>query len=228
MTYFKIKNTKDMGRGLFSTKKIRKGTTIEVSPCINFDRKDEENVQECSLKFYVFRGESGANRGSVLALGFGSLFNHKKESNVTYSYSKELNSVIFKTTRTVAKGEQFFIDYGYDPVVCYESWKSQNRNPEKESRQLGRALRELKSDALDQDMKLGEISQEKLKELPKQPVDLVTVDPIPFGNTSEKLGRNQLHVYPYIRDSRTTLKSRLSNTFVQYKKKLKSLLASEL
>ncbi len=106
-----VKKTKTMGRGIFATIAIAKGTIIEISQVIVMPQK--EIRRNTVLERYVFDLDDD-NCG--VALGLGSLFNHSdKRHNVEYAYDADLQIMYFTTTRDVKKGEQLFIDYGYDP-----------------------------------------------------------------------------------------------------------------
>lgn len=109
----KIKNTNEMGRGLFATKEMRKGEIVEVSPVILIPEVEARHaIGKTILTSYVFRWNE---EYTALALGHGSLFNHDFEANVTYASNFSGKSIVFKTTRKVKKGEQLFINYGYQP-----------------------------------------------------------------------------------------------------------------
>lgn len=116
-----IKQAGRMGRGLFITKSVKKGQIVEVSPCIRILGSDVHTLNRTDLRFYVFASEN--NDDEVLALGLGSLFNHKKKANVTYDYNPDLNVMVFKATRDIRKGSQLFINYGYDPVEGKEAYE---------------------------------------------------------------------------------------------------------
>jgi len=49
-----LKDTGHKGRGLFCTKKIKKGTIIEMSPALPLKDKDSANVEKTLLCDYVF------------------------------------------------------------------------------------------------------------------------------------------------------------------------------
>lgn len=110
----KVIQTKKMGRGVVANKAFLKGDIIEASPCLTWNQDSEKLIHKTDLDFYVFNDD---NSGSVLALGVGSLFNHSAKDNATYKYNKETNELIFMATKKIKKGQQIFIDYGYDPVV---------------------------------------------------------------------------------------------------------------
>lgn len=107
----KIKQTKKYGRGLFAAEDIPMNTVIEISELIIIpDLKEDKLLSKTKLKHYLYLfGE-----GSALALGYGSLFNHSKEPNIVWKMNVRRKKIIFKTKRPIKKGEQFFINYGYD------------------------------------------------------------------------------------------------------------------
>jgi SET domain-containing protein len=110
----KIKNTEKMGRGVFTTEIISKGTIIETAETIPFKNSDL-NVG-AKLNSYTF----GINkRESLIALGIGSLFNHSTEPNVFVEIYKENKQYYldYSALRDLEEGEELFIDYGYTPNV---------------------------------------------------------------------------------------------------------------
>lgn len=115
-----IKTTKKYGRGLYATKNIKEGQVVEVSPVIVVDHDDREVITTTQLNIYVF---SWTYKKSALALGNGSLFNHSRNSNVTYKNSVKAKQIEFTALRNIKKGEQLFINYGYEPAHGIEVTK---------------------------------------------------------------------------------------------------------
>lgn len=107
-----IKNSKKYGRGLYATRNFKKGEIIEISPVVIVEKSDVHTIEATVLNLYVFEWNKNT---SALALGNGSLFNHSKRSNVSYMNSFRTKEIVFVTTRKIKKGQQLFIDYGYDP-----------------------------------------------------------------------------------------------------------------
>lgn len=128
MTKTKVKNTKNMGRGVFAACNINKKIVVEVSPCLKWNDRDQNLIQDSFLRFYVFEGTS--RKDSVLALGVGSLFNHSNKPNVKYKYDTKRNVIVFTATRKIYKDEQLFVDYGYDPVQELRKWELQQMKKE--------------------------------------------------------------------------------------------------
>lgn len=47
----------------------------------------------------------------VLALGYGSLYNHSKSPNAKYQISKKEKTITFTVTRNIKKDEEIYINY---------------------------------------------------------------------------------------------------------------------
>lgn len=120
-----VKNTKKYGRGLYAVRNFKKGEIIEIAPVVVIDKMDADTIETTMLNLYVFEWNKNS---SALALGNGSLFNHSNKSNVSYMNSFRTKEIVFMTTRKIKKGEQLFIDYGYDPK---EGIKITQRNKER-------------------------------------------------------------------------------------------------
>src|SRR5208283_2158827 len=105
----RIKNTKNMGRGLFASENILKGALINVSELLKIPL--EEVVMCPTIEKYVF---GYSKKYSVMVLGLGSLFNHSSKPNVEawHGYKDEREVMEFRTMCTVKKGQQLFLDYG--------------------------------------------------------------------------------------------------------------------
>lgn len=108
-----IKNTKNIGRGVFATIDIKKGTIIHISPVILIKGKELKSLESTIIDHYVFGWNKTTN---ALALGYGSLFNHRSFANVTYILNKKKLTITFKAVKNVSAGEQLFINYGYNPL----------------------------------------------------------------------------------------------------------------
>lgn len=108
----KLRKTKKFGRGLYATKNIKKGQVVELSPVIPLTGWEHDHLKSTVMNTYVFEWDSD---GAALALGFGSLFNHSQDCNVTYDSLLKSKQIKFTATRNIKKGEQLLINYGYEP-----------------------------------------------------------------------------------------------------------------
>ena len=99
-----------MGRGVCSTVPIRRKAIVEVSPVIPLSAKDWKLVKQTRLEAYVYAwGKTG--KGAAVPLGFGGLFNHCDDPNLTFFLNQEKHWITFCARRDVAAFEQLTIDY---------------------------------------------------------------------------------------------------------------------
>eukprot|EP00750_Incisomonas_marina_P005826 INCI14154.2.p2 GENE.INCI14154.2~~INCI14154.2.p2 ORF type:complete len:217 (+),score=34.38 INCI14154.2:210-860(+) len=113
------------GRGVFAGQDIARGTEIEEAPCIAFPPPQyAAHLKHTELEHYLFLAfdenpEDPLNTNPkvvkyLLALGLGSLFNHSKHNNVSYVINSDKDTITYKTTRDIEKGEELCIFYGFD------------------------------------------------------------------------------------------------------------------
>ncbi len=108
---------KDAGRGVFATADINKGAIIEICPILILGIKDFVHLEKTMLIHYLYEytGDS-----TLLALGYGSLYNHHNKPNakyelVEYEGMQEQDRELYITaTQPISKGEEIFINYGND------------------------------------------------------------------------------------------------------------------
>jgi SET domain-containing protein len=105
-----IAPTDTMGRGVFTSEKIRKNTVIEVAPVIVMSHADRKLLDQTLLHDYIFEWGDKAKQ-CCMALGYVPIYNHSYRSNCEYDmdYGTELISI--KTMRAIQAGEQLFINY---------------------------------------------------------------------------------------------------------------------
>lgn len=107
----KIKKYPKYGRGVQAAKNFKKGELVEISPVIVVPKAEHyKALAKTVLNLYVF----GWNyKRAAVALGHGSLFNHSSEPNITYDADYKREEMRFYAKRSIKKGEQLFINYGY-------------------------------------------------------------------------------------------------------------------
>ncbi|MFN3939960.1 MAG: SET domain-containing protein, partial [Chitinophagales bacterium] len=98
-----ITRTEDRGRGVFTTKPIAKGETIEVCPMIVFKKADRLLIDDTFLYEYYFEWGKNGNKGAI-ALGYGSLYNHSYSPNARYIPDFDLNILSFVSIRDIDAG----------------------------------------------------------------------------------------------------------------------------
>lgn len=104
--------------GVFANDFIPKGTVIEIARALKL--KNSHLFQKGNvLNDYVFRLNDNE---SMIAFGFGSLFNHSDNPSIDYEVEKD--RVIYSTIQDIPSGQEIFISYGTD------WWKNRGIKPE--------------------------------------------------------------------------------------------------
>jgi SET domain-containing protein len=99
------------GWGVFATQDINKDEIIEVCPVLFLPAKRGEiNYTLVDYAFQWPRTDDWQN--FVVALGYGSLYNHSNTPNANWTNDVENKTFIFFSTKPIKKGEEIFIYYG--------------------------------------------------------------------------------------------------------------------
>ncbi len=111
--YLHVATMGEMGRGIFTSKKIAADTIIEVAPVIVMSMEDRLLLDKTLLYNYIFEwGEN--NERCAMALGLVAMYNHSYQSNCEYFMDFEEDTILIKTVRTIKKGEELTINYNGD------------------------------------------------------------------------------------------------------------------
>ena len=107
-----VKRIRGKGRGVFARRLISKGSMIERVPLIELPVDDVfGGHQDTTLADYVFKWEKDT---VVVALGYGSLYNHSFRPNARF-YDKGHLTQVFEAIRTIEAGEEITINYNGNP-----------------------------------------------------------------------------------------------------------------
>lgn len=98
------------GRGVFAAVDIKKGDIIERCPVIELPLQDAPGVNMSDLVNYIYYLGKNKER-LVLALGFGSIYNHSTTPNAIYIDVRKENVLEFMSLRIIKKGEEITVDY---------------------------------------------------------------------------------------------------------------------
>jgi SET domain-containing protein len=108
-----IAQTGEMGRGVFTSANIDKGTLIESSPVIVMSGEERKLLDQTLLHDYIF--EWGNHRESCcMALGYIPLYNHSYKSNCEYEMDFKQQLITVRAVRFIKAGEEVFINYNGD------------------------------------------------------------------------------------------------------------------
>ena len=110
LPYLYISDSKNRGRGVYTSENLAVGTVIEISPVIVLPETDKILLDQTQLKDYIFLW-GDEEKGCCVALGYLSVYNHSYMSNAEYEmdFSKAVMKIsIMHYTR---KDEEIFINY---------------------------------------------------------------------------------------------------------------------
>jgi hypothetical protein len=93
------------GRGVFATQAFAKGDEIERCPMLVADPDRGEDL-ESGAEGYVFGWGDGR---TALALGYGSLYNHRYDSNATTTETGD--ELVITAVRKIKPGDEIYINY---------------------------------------------------------------------------------------------------------------------
>lgn len=100
-----------MGRGVFTSESLRKGTIVEVAPVIVMEQSDRVLLDQTLLHDYIF--EWNKNQ-CCMALGYVPMYNHSYTANCEYAMEYDQEQIVITTIRPINKGEELFINYNGD------------------------------------------------------------------------------------------------------------------
>lgn len=97
------------GRGVFANQDIKKGEIIEICPVIEISKHDMSHLEKSILTTYFFFGKK--REMSVIALGFGSIYNHTYTPNATYKKKIAEKTLEFSALENIKKDKEITVNY---------------------------------------------------------------------------------------------------------------------
>jgi len=106
-----VKESPGKGRGVFAAMPIKKGAVVERVPVLLVPLKDlAGGPTNPTLNKYFYQW---TKKHFACCLGYGSLYNHSFEPNVTFKYGRD--TMTYKALRNIEEGEELTINYNGDP-----------------------------------------------------------------------------------------------------------------
>lgn len=105
-----IADTDQMGRGVFTSEDISKGSVVEIAPVLVMSATERKLLDKTLLHDYIFEWGNGSKE-CCMALGWVSVYNHSYKSNCEYEMDYARKTITIKTVRKVKAGEELFINY---------------------------------------------------------------------------------------------------------------------
>lgn len=98
------------GRGVFARVDIKKGEIIESCPVIEIPEHDASSVNESMLVTYIYYLGKNKER-LMIALGFGSVYNHTYLPNAKYKEKHKQKIIEFIAINEIKKNEEIIVNY---------------------------------------------------------------------------------------------------------------------
>lgn len=111
----KVMKSRVSGLGVFAARNIKKGELIEECPCIE---EDNTSLLLGKISDYLFISDKNSCH-SIIAFGYGSLYNHQDIPNAEWKVIDGHKLVITALT-DIPSGQEIYISYGND------YWKDRN------------------------------------------------------------------------------------------------------
>ncbi len=114
-----VKRIKGKGRGVFARRAIARGEVIEQVPLLIMTSDEyAKGLSHTPLKDYCF---AWGDDQVVLALGYGSLYNHSYKPNARYE-DIGTGTKAFIALRAIAPGEEITVNYNGKPRSRAKVW----------------------------------------------------------------------------------------------------------
>ncbi len=99
------------GRGVFATRRIFNGETIEVAPVVVIHASWNDIPKEVREIVFYLDYPTGGDGTHCIALGWGSMYNSANPANVRYSANAALLTMTFSAARDIEAGEELTVNY---------------------------------------------------------------------------------------------------------------------
>lgn len=112
----------DSGLGVYTNRDFNIEDIVEIAPVIRVQTNylfQENNI----LNDYIFR-DPYDNDYKIVALGFGSMYNHQDEPNMKYYYQN--GKMIYQAIKPIKAGDELFISYGTNWWIARVDKKRKN------------------------------------------------------------------------------------------------------
>lgn len=116
-----IKEVKGKGRGVFSAVDINADELIEVCPLLMLKEEEYDLINGSFVMNYCFYYNREKNQVG-LAMGYGSLYNHKVPANARHQISREDKTVHIIAVSNIEANEEICINYSGEFDNDSKSW----------------------------------------------------------------------------------------------------------
>src|SRR3989344_2087821 len=98
------------GRGVFTSRDVKKGEIIERCPIVEIPRYELFSLNDSILVTYFFYFGKEKERLAI-ALGFGSIYNHSYSPNAKFKIIQKERLIDFFALKNIKKGGEITVSY---------------------------------------------------------------------------------------------------------------------
>jgi SET domain-containing protein len=109
------------GRGVFATRRIRRGETIEEAPVVRVPEDEVAHLDATVLGDYYFLWRDDEKEAALL-LGICSLCNHSYEPAARFELHPAEFTIAFVALRDIEEGEEITVNYNGAPDSREPVW----------------------------------------------------------------------------------------------------------
>lgn len=109
-----VKETKEKGNGVFTSRALLEGTTVERSPVIVMTREERNYLDKTLLHDYIFEWHPDGANLCCMAQGYISVYNHSTSANCEYFMDYDTETISVKTIRDIEADEELTVNYNGD------------------------------------------------------------------------------------------------------------------
>jgi SET domain-containing protein len=115
----RVEDVRKKGRGVFATKKFKRGDLIERCPVLVIPRRQSDALLSTKMEHYAFDWDNG---DLALILGYGMIYNHsyKPNAKIVHNIRRRTSDIIARTTIKV--GEEILVNYNGAPRDMSPLW----------------------------------------------------------------------------------------------------------
>jgi SET domain-containing protein len=110
----RVAPSRGKGRGVYATRRIRKGEIFERAPVIVIPKRQWRFAVKTIIDDYAFDW-GPTNDEAAVVLGYGSLYNHSHTPNAKFVYDLRGKTYNFVALRDIQAGEEICTNYNGDP-----------------------------------------------------------------------------------------------------------------
>jgi uncharacterized protein len=116
-----LAQTSQKGIGVFTNKKIKAGTLIEIAPVIVMDITHKKHLLKTTLKEYIFMWGKTEDK-VAMALGWVPLYNHSFANNCRYQMNFKTNEIMVLANTDILPHQELCINYNGNSKQQVKFW----------------------------------------------------------------------------------------------------------